>query len=81
VQNLTRLVEDWGSNQTIIFGTLAQLFRSKYYIAPCPNVGVTPGVYINPTSRTFQYNHDMANNPPKLNPSTTVYSRGSFFFW
>ena len=81
VQNLIRLVENWGNNQTLFFGTLAQLFRSKYYIAPCPNVGADVGVYTNPSRRTLQYNSTLSIEPPNRNPSTTIYSRGSFFFW
>jgi hypothetical protein len=85
VQNLVRLVEWWNGYQTKLFGVMAQMHRSVYFIAPWPNNNLhstaPTEVYENPSTRTIQYNSSLRTNPPNLNPTITNFTRGSFFFW
>jgi hypothetical protein len=93
VQNLVRYVENWSRKTVILFGTLSQLFYSRYYVAPWPqNVSQSDlshpdttrrfrGPNVNPDQRLIRYNVDLNVNPPNLNPMITNFSRGEFLYW
>jgi hypothetical protein len=87
-QNLVRMIEDWyydptGSGAALTLtlkGSLGQLFTSKYFSGAYLGSGVTHGIYIQPKSRVLSYDPVFKNNTPAGSPSTTSFTRGSFFF-
>ena len=46
-----------------------------------PGSGVAHGVYIQPKNRVLSYDLNFKNRTPAGSPSTTAFTRGSFFFW
>jgi hypothetical protein len=87
-QNLVRMIEDWyydpsggGANLTLTLkGSLGQLFTSKYFSGAYLGSGVSHGIYIQPKDRVLSYDPVFKNNTPAGSPSTTSFTRGSFFF-
>jgi len=77
-QNLLRYLENWTGTNVVVLGSLGRLFNSKYYIRPYQQPGT---VYIPPLSRTFNYNTALQTMPPPDSPTTTSFTRGSFFNW
>lgn len=77
-QNLLRYLENWSGTDVLVLGSLGRLFDSKYYIRPFQQPGA---VYFPPASRTFNYNTALQTTPPPDSPTTTDFSRGSFFIW
>ena len=77
-QNLLRYLENWTGTNVVVLGSLGRLFNSKYYIRPYQQPGT---IYIPPLSRTFNYNTALQTMPPPDSPTTTSFTRGSFFNW
>ncbi len=92
VQNLVRMIEDWydpvgsGSGLTLVLnGSLGQLFTSKYFTGKYVGNGINPiindRVYLQPKTRTFDYDTAFKTRTPAGSPTTTNFYRGDFFFW
>jgi hypothetical protein len=77
-QNLLRYLENWSGTSVTVLGSLGRLFDSKYYIRAYQQPGA---VYIPPQSRTFTYNAALQTATPPDSPTTTSFTRGSFFNW
>jgi len=71
-------LENWSGTSVTVLGSLGRLFDSKYYIRAYQQPG---NVYIPPQSRTFTYNAALQTATPPDSPTTTSFTRGSFFNW
>ena len=78
VQNLVRYLENWNGKTVTVFGSLGRLFESKSFHSPFQQPGV---VYGKPTARNFTFDASLVKHPPAGSPTTTAFSRGSFFVW
>ena len=77
-QNLVRYMENW-SGQTINYsGSIGRLFQSTQLTAPYTGPGT---IYIQPTSRVFSFDSNMQSYAPPATPTTTEFSRGTYFTW
>lgn len=84
VQNLVRYLEDWyyTSHNSVLKGSLVQLFYSKYFNSKFKPSGVADNVYLQPISRQLVFDSALASNPPNGVPaSVTKYYRGDLFEW
>lgn len=77
VQNLVRYLEDWSGRTVAFYGSLGRLFTSTNFDAPYGGAGT---IY-NIPNRTFTFDTNMLENKPPGSPTTTAFSRGSFFTW
>ena len=77
-QNLVRYLENWNGKTVTIFGSLGRLFESKSFESPFQQPGV---VYGKPAARNFTFDASLIKHPPAGSPTTTAFSRGSFFVW
>ena len=77
-QNLIRYQENWGGKSINYLGSIGRLFQSTQYTAPFTGPGT---VYLQPASRVFSFDTNMQRHSPPGTPTTTDFSRGSFFTW
>jgi hypothetical protein len=80
VQSLVRYLEMWGGKNVTFLGSLGRLFESKTFTAAWNQPGLAD-VYGSPASRTFTFDTLLRDKPPAGSPTTTAFSRGSFFVW
>lgn len=80
VQSLVRYLEMWGGKNVLFLGSLGRLFESKTFTAAWNQPGLAD-VYGSPLSRTFTFDTLLRDTPPAGSPTTTAFSRGSFFVW
>ena len=94
-QNLVRMIEDWyypdplgnGTGMTLTLnGSLGQLFTSKYFSGAYASgvqagLGAAQRVYIQPKNRVLDYDSNFKDRSPAGSPSTTAFTRGTFYYW
>ena len=77
-QNLVRYLENWNGKTVTVFGSLGRLFESTSFESPFQQPGL---VYGKPAARNFTFDQSLIKHPPSGSPTTTAFSRGSFFVW
>jgi hypothetical protein len=77
-QNLVRYLENWNGLNVTVYGSLGRLFESKTFHSYFQQPGV---VYGKPAARNFTFDTNLLKHPPAGSPTTTAFSRGSFFVW
>ena len=77
-QNLIRYLEDWTGKDVVINGSIGRLFDSQSFTSAYQQPG---NVYLIPNSRNFVFDSALQNHPPAGSPTTTAFSRGTFFIW
>lgn len=77
-QNLIRYLEDWTGKDVVINGSIGRLFDSQSFTSVYQQPG---SVYLIPNSRNFVFDSALQNHPPAGSPTTTAFSRGTFFIW
>lgn len=74
-QNLVRYLEDWSGKSVAFNGSLGRLFKSTQMTSGFAG----PGATYMPPGRVFSFDSSMLKHTPPGTPTTTAFSRGSFF--
>jgi hypothetical protein len=78
VQNVVRYLENWNGRYVQFNGSIGRLLESKSFTSPFQQPGQVYGI---PQARSFNFDSNMLKHPPAGGPTTTAFTRGSFFTW